>query len=402
MGGRVVTTDQAQAVYAAEDLWRNKEPQARIRFGDWNEVWPFYYTLTERCRDHGMGDLKPPRVKPRRGALEAHYDASTGTVFLPPYDKGGSWALNTGTAIHEFAHHVSPGRGHGSAYRQAMLDCLNALGWDADLLADCYAEVGLTTSDKADGITDKVGKLLTVADKAGTDEERRTYIEKAEGLAAEHSINLALIRKKQADAEENGDRDRPITGELFSLTALPSVTYRKLAVELAASIGRAHGAECTIRGKSEYMTFYGFSEDVHLTELMINRVTPMMFEESDRYLRTPDHRYSGVAAVSARITFCQHFAIEVGDRLRKAVKQAEREMVETLALTDGTDASVSTELALREKAVEVADYVAHEFKRQGVRGSWKGSRTSNWSGGAANAGKSAAQNANLYGRKELG
>jgi hypothetical protein len=396
-----MTTDQAQAVYAAEDLWHSKEPLARTRFGDWNEVWPFYYTLTERCREAEVADVKPPAVKPRRGALRAHYDPATATVFLPPYDKGGSWALKTATAIHEFAHHLTPGAGHGPAFRQAMLDCLTAIGWNADLLADCYAQVGLTTSDKADGLTDKVSKLLTHADKAATDEERRTYIEKAEGLAATHSINLALIRKKQADAEGSGERDRPITGEMFSLTALPSTTYRNLAVELGSAIGRAHGAQCTIRGKSQWMMFYGFSEDVYLTELMFTRVTPMMFEEADRYLRSPEHRLSGVASVSARITFCQNFAWEVGNRLREAVKQTEKEMVETLALTDG-NASVSTELALREKAVEVADYVAHEFKRQGVRGSWKGSNTSNWSGGAASAGKSAAQNANLYGRKELG
>lgn len=396
-----MTTDQTQAVYAAEDLWSKKEYHAQTKFGDWNEVWPFYYTLADRCREAGVADVKPPAVKKRRGALAAHYDAATATVFIPPYDKGGIWALNTGTAIHEFAHHLSPGAGHGPAFRAAMLDCLTALGWNADLLADCYAQVGLTTTDKGDGITDKVNKLLLHADKAATDEERRIYLEKAEGLAATHSINLALIRKKQADAEDNGERDRPITGELYSLMALPSTTYRNLAVELGSAIARAHGAQCTIRGKSQWMTFYGFPEDVHLTELMLTRVTPMMFEESDRYLKSPEHKASGVASVSARITFCKNFAWEVGRRLAEAVKETEREVVETLALTD-SNASASTELALREKAVEVADYVAHEFKRQGVRGSWSGSRTSNWSSGAANAGKSAAQNANLYGRKELG
>jgi putative metallohydrolase (TIGR04338 family) len=391
-------TDQTQAVYAAEDLWEKKEPRARTRFGDWNEVWPFYYELAERCRENGVADVKPPAVKPRKGALKAHYDASTATVHLPPYDKGGIWALTTATTVHEFAHHLSPSAGHGPAFRAAMLDCLRVLGWDADLLADCYAQAGLTTTDKADGITDKVNKLLLHADKAGTDEERRTYIEKAEGLAAEHSINLALIRKKQADADGHGDR--PTTGGLFSLHALPNTTYRNLAVELGSAIARAHGAECSIRGKSAYITFYGFPEDVYLTELMLTRITPMMFEESDRYLKSPEHRYSGAASVSARITFCQNFAWEVGRRLREAVQQTEREVVETLALTDG-NAATSTELALREKAIEVQDYVAHEFKRQGVKGSWKGSRTSNWSGGAADAGRSAAQNANLYGRKEL-
>jgi len=183
---------------------------------------------------------------------------------------------------------------------------------------------------------------------------------------------------------------------MYALTALPNVTYRNLAVELGSAISQAHGAHCTIRGKSSYMTFYGFPEDVHLTELMLARVTPMMFEESELYLRSPEHKTSGVATTSARITFCKNFAWEVGRRLREAVKVTEKKMME---ITDGT---VSTELVLREKAIEVADYVAFEFKRQGVRGSWRGSNTSNWSGGAADAGQTAAKNANLYGRKELG
>lgn len=393
-------TDQAQAVYAAEDLWENREQRACIKFGDWNEIWPFYYTLAERCREAGVADLKPPVVKVQKGALQAHYDAATRTVFMPAYSQGGSWALNTGTALHEFAHHMTPGAGHGPAFRQAMLDLLGAIGWDADKLAECYESVGLTTSDKAEGITNKVGKLLTHAAKAATDEERDTYIEKAEGLAATHAINLALLRKRQADAED-GVRDRPITSDFYSLMALPSTTYRNLAVELGSAICNAHGAKCTIRGKSQYMTFYGFSEDVHLTELMIARVTPMMFEEANRYLKSAEHRESEVAGVSARITFCKHFSYEVGNRLREAVKQSKKEMVETLALTDG-NASTSTELALREKAIEVADYVEYEFKRLGVKGSWKGSNTNSWSSGAAFAGQTAAQNANLFGRKELG
>jgi hypothetical protein len=186
---------------------------------------------------------------------------------------------------------------------------------------------------------------------------------------------------------------------MFPLTALPSVTYRNLAVELGSAICRAHGAECTIRGKSTYMTFYGFPEDVHLTELMLARVAPMMFEESDDYLKSPEHRHSGAAATSARITFCKNFAWEVGRRLAEAVKQTERAMQETLAITDGT---VSTELVMREKALEVRDYVAYEFRRQGVKGSWRGSNTSAWSGNAADAGRESAQRANLYGRRELG
>lgn len=393
-----MTTDQAMAVYAAEDLWEHRDWNASIRFGDWNEVWPFYYDLTERCREAGFADVAVPQVKARKNALKAHYDSATATVFIPPYSKGGVWALTTATAIHEFAHHLAMKSGHGPEFRRVMVGLLDVLGWNSELLAECYAEVGLTMSDKADGITDKVNKLLTHADKAATDEERRTYLEKAEGLASTHSINLALLRKKQADAEDDGERDRPMTGELFSLQSLPSVTYRNLAVELGSSIAYAHGAYCTIRGKSQYITFYGYSEDVHLTELMLTRITPMMFEEADRFLKSEEHRQSGVGSVSARITFCKNFAGEVGVRLSQAVRETEKQVAETLALGD---VSVSTEIALREKAVEVRDYVNYVFKRQGVKGSWTGSRASGSNDTAASAGRAAGKSANLYGHTEL-
>lgn len=391
--------DQTTAVYAAEDLWSKREANAQIRFGDWHEVQPFYVNLAAafRAADH---HVYPPTVRPRKGALAAHYDAATSTVFMPPYDRGGVWALSTATAIHEFAHHIAEAGGHGPEFRAAMVLCLEVMGWNAELLVECYAEVGLTTDARADGITDKVGKLLTHAEKAGTPEEQKTYIEKAESLAAEHSINLALLRKRQADANDpEGVRDKPTTGSLYSLMALPSTTYRNLAVHLSASVCDAHGVKSVIRGKSNYITFFGFPEDITLTELMMTRVTPMMFEAADEYLKSPEHKMTGVASVSARITFCKNFAYEVGNRLKEAVAQTETRMQETLAITDG---STSTEIALREKQVEVADYAAYEFKRMGVRGSWKGSNTSNWSGTAAMAGKSAAQSADLFGRKELG
>lgn len=394
-------TDVAQAVYAAEDLWEANEFLARTRFGNWNEVQPFYVTLAEKFREVGR-DVFPPTVRPRKGAVKAHYDTALQSVFIPPYEIGGSWALTTATAIHEFAHHLSPGAGHGAEFRAAMVDCLNVLGWDSEPLLRCYEEVGLTVSDKADGITDKVNKLLLHADKAGTDEERRTYLEKAEAMATEYSINLALVRKRQADKEDDGSRDRPMTGKLYSLLALPNVTYRNLAVELGTQVAYAHGARCTIRGKSSHMTFYGFPEDIDLTELLITRITPMMFEESDRYLKSPEHRLSGVHSTSARITFCKSFASEIGYRLKEAVTRVTEERIAAETATHGDEVTTvtGTELALRGKELEVADYVAYEFKRAGVRGSWSGSK-SQWSSEASSAGRTSARRVNIYGRKSL-
>lgn len=392
--------DQTQAVYAAEDLWSTRETGSRVKFGDWNEVWPFYYNLVKTLKESGI-ETSVPNIAPRKGALAAHYDASTRTVYLPPYANGGVWALTVGTALHEFAHHMTPGSDHGAEYREAMITCLDAMGWDSEPLKEAYAEAGLTDSAKGDSITDKVSKLLVHAEKAGSDAERDTYLSKAESLATEHSINLALVRKRQADSEGRGD-DRPTTGELFSLLALPNTTYRNLAVELGCAIANAHGVETTIRGKSQHMTFYGYTEDIRLTELLFTRVTPMMFEASDRYLKTDVHKQSGVASVSARITFCKNFAYAVGDRLKEAVKTTTQEIIrQELEAAYEEGGNSSTEIALRDKEIEVRDYVQYEFKRLGVRGRWGGSKTSSWSSEASSAGHAAGQRANLFGRKEL-
>lgn len=394
-----MTTDQASAVYAAEDLWMRRHQQTAALFGDWNEIWPFYFALAERCTEHGR-EVKPPSVKPRKGALKAHYDNWTKTVHIPPYAKGGVWALNVGTAIHEFAHHLSPGTGHGPAFREAMLFCLKALGWQKELegLEQAYSEAGLGTTDKGDGMIDKVAKLMSHAEGASTPEEKMAFIEKAEALASEHAINLAMLRKRQAD--DKGDRDRPTESKMYSLRMLPSATYRKLTVTLGTCIIMAHGGASAIYGGGDYMIFYGFPEDIELTELMLTRITPMMFEAADEHVTSVEFHLTGVAKQSGRIEFCNSFAYEINRRLREVVKATARRMEEEqLAIGDG---EFSTAIVLRDKELEVADYVAYEFKRKGVKGTFKGSRSSTLSGTATEAGRAAAREVNLYGRKEIG
>lgn len=394
------TIDQSEAVYAAEDLWEKNDPQARVRFGDWHEVQPFYVRLAKAFRDNDI-HLYPPTVRPRKGALKAHYDRGLSSVFIPPYDKGGSWALNTGTAIHEFAHHVAGVGGHGPEFRAAMIQCLQMMGWDETILEKCYRDAGLTLSEEDDGILSRVSKIYAQAEAPGrTVEEQKVFLEAAQRMASKHSIDLALMRKKQADKDDA--HARPIAGEMFDLMGLPNVTYRNLAVELASSVCNAHNVRCTIRGKSQWMTFYGFPEDVTLTELMVTRVTPMMFEAADAYLKSPEHKEAGVGATSARITFCKNFAWEINARLREAVKQT---VEETVAIERGStdpEMSTSTEIALRDKEIELADFIEHQWKKEGVKGSWKGSNTSNWNATAADAGRTAGRQANLFGRKELG
>lgn len=394
--------DQTAAVYAAEEMWIHRDPSAGIRFGDWMEVQPFYVTLASHFREQGE-EIYPPTVVPSKTVLKAHYDPHTKSVHIPPYERGGVWALNAGTAIHEFAHHLVPAGGHGPDFRAAMIQCLQVLGWDHTFLETAYAEAGLGLSAEDDGILAHVAKIYAQADAPGrTTEEKQAFLERAQMLATRHQIDLAILRKKEADRSGRSERTRPTASKLFPLTALTNATHRKLVVDLASNIANAHGATLTIHGKSQYLTFYGFPEDVDLTQLMVTRVTPMMFEAADEYVASPERKATGVSAVSARIAFCQSFSSEVGRRLRAAVKQTTEKMVEEERQITENGETTGTEIALRAKELEVRDFVAYEFKRLGVRGTWKGSRSSDWSMTSYEAGRKAANEANLFGHKLLG
>lgn len=207
-----------------------------------------------------------------------------------------------------------------------------------------------------------------------------------------------MMRKKQADRENQDNIDRPITGQVYSLEALPNVTYRNLAVELASAIRQTQGTNMTIWGKSSFLHFYGYAEDIAVTELLVTRITPMMFDAADDYLQSNEHRESGVHTTSARISFCQSFICEVGMRLREAARRTEAELIQELP----EEERETTALVLRGKEVEVYDHYLYELKRIGVKGTWKGSNTSTMNLSASAAGTRAGAEANIFGRKQIG
>jgi putative metallohydrolase (TIGR04338 family) len=397
-------SSQTEAVYAAEDAWvaawaaDPAAESANLRFGTWQDAKPFVEAVMARVNarraDDGVAPLAVPRVRARKGALKAHYDPATRTIALPTFEAGGTWALNQATVLHELAHHLDPEAGHGPSFRTTFVELLETLGWlhVAELLRTAFARIDAGRASES--LLDKISKLLAHAEKAGTTAERDTYLAKAETLATEHSIDLARARAGRAD---RSGAAAPTTREI-DLRLAGGPRLRNLLVVLAFHIAHSQGIQATVHG-NHLVTFYGFTEDLDVTDALFVHLAPMMMRDSDAYLASPRHKRSGFHGASARISYCRAWAAEVGRRLNEA-REATQEAAVTAELPGG-QAGVSTAVALREKQLQLDDYVAYEFKHRGVRGTWTGPQTSDWSEPAATAGKRDGARASLSDRKAL-
>ncbi len=79
-----------------------------------------------------FGPVSPPRVCPRRGATKAHYCA--GSIFIP-IGMDGKWAQRELVILHELAHHIAAGDGHGPRFADTFLTLLGmVLGPEVELI----------------------------------------------------------------------------------------------------------------------------------------------------------------------------------------------------------------------------------------------------------------------------
>lgn len=92
------------------------------KFGDVASIGPYLekvltYGPVARLPRAGV----PVTVRERNGNRRAHYEADTATIAVPPYRRGGTWALRETVVLHELAHHLTPGEGHGPAFTAHLL-----------------------------------------------------------------------------------------------------------------------------------------------------------------------------------------------------------------------------------------------------------------------------------------
>lgn len=85
-----------------------------------------------------LGEVAPPRLRPRRGVRSAHWEPP-GTIALPVPEHGEPWALRETVLLHELAHHAAEttgrARGHRAPFPAAVLLLVRAvLGEEAALV----------------------------------------------------------------------------------------------------------------------------------------------------------------------------------------------------------------------------------------------------------------------------
>ncbi|MFC7493971.1 MULTISPECIES: DUF7168 domain-containing protein [unclassified Nocardioides] len=410
--------DETSAVYAAEDLYatwldharrapgqalhvrvgdevRSFEPELEPRFSDPGDVQTYVDRVLHHLAatdatylDRGGHDLTrvPLRVRPRRGRLRAVYEADElpdhGVIALPTREVGGRWSLRAAVVLHEVAHHLTAGGGHGPAFRATHLRLLEDLGLpvQAELLHTAYRLQSLDTGvDGDDRTLLRIGRLLRQAERTGNLAEREAFFAKAQALATRHQIALAVARASAGDEER---REEP-TYETVR-TGEPGKRSLARYVRLLLEVARVNDLEAAIYSDNTRVTLYGYPSDIAIAKALYAALVTQMVADGDDHLRSGAHKADrqevwdprrrrwvsrAVHGSTARTAFYEAWTVHVADRLAAARAHARARAEDAAA---SRSAPVSTELALRAKEIEVVDYFARMKDEHGVRGTWRG------------------------------
>jgi putative metallohydrolase (TIGR04338 family) len=351
--------------------------------------------LRDAGKDYGGQESRPVAVRPRRGNTKAVYSA--GEIAIPPLQVGGSWALRSSVVLHELAHHLAGEGGHGSTFRATFIRLLEDLGkpvW-AELLHLAFASEGLDAVEHhvGDDTIAKIAKLLRQAERASNEHERAAFLAKAQSLATQHSIALAVARAHTADEER---REGPVE----ETVVIGEHGKRGLSryVRLLLNIAGANDLKCLISHDSTRVFLYGFRDDIQVVRALYESVLVQMVTDCQTFLR--DEGPSVVPTITRRLAFYEGYAIRIGQRLYDVRDRARAHAIDH----SEPERSESTALALRAKEIAVSDHFAEIVRKQRIRGSYRGATSQNSPGArpALLAGHAAADRARLGGERALG
>jgi len=280
-----------------------------------------------------------------------------------------------------------------------------------------------------DKILRQIAAALRTAENAGTEAESDNAMQVAQRLATRYSIDLAVARSHAAPAKRSTPTHRTVTlGE-------PRKRGLRTYVELFLSIAAANDVTCNIAHNSTYVVAFGYEDDIDVCEALYASLVVQMVRAGDAYLKLGTYRHELVprqvtaptrlgrtrkqwemapmSSAMARINFHTAFAVRVGERLLAAREQArsdavaaDREIMRRTGVSAGATAGDATagktgaELAIVEKAAEVADYYRSTST---ARGTWQGGRArTDHSEDAIRAGNRAGSTARLGTERSIG
>ncbi len=278
-----------------------------------------------------------------------------------------------------------------------------------------------------------IANLLRKAERTDNQHEKDAFFTRAQTLATRNSIDLAVARAHTAKAEQREQiEERAVRIGYKGTTGLADY------VQLFLAIGKANDLRFLIANDSTVVYAHGFPSDIDVTEALYASLVGQMVKASEEYLKTGDHKndtvwveggykkkytgekdywgdreytedyvpghYKPVHGRVARRSFYAGFASRIQTRLLEAKQTTEQAAIledETAQQAQqGTSGLVSLALVLVEKQTAVTEWHAAEIKRRGIRGSYKGGRSSGHSGSGRQAGDRAGRSANLGGNTQ--
>ncbi|MFT3661205.1 MAG: DUF2786 domain-containing protein [Gordonia sp. (in: high G+C Gram-positive bacteria)] len=263
-----------------------------------------------------------------------------------------------------------------------------------------------------DKLLTRIAGLLRQAEGTDNEHEAEAFLAAAQRLATAASIDLAVARDHDPALKS---RAAPITRQITVGAA--GKRGLRTYVQLFVHIGRANDLTVDVASNSTYVIAYGFASDIDAVEALYASLVVQMVAASDAYLKSGAYRSETaqrvvvtgdgprrrrvveektLSPITARLNFQSAFAERIGARLMRARDEQRRHAMRE----EAPGGSSSTALALRHKAVEVADFHRAESK---ARGTWRPSRASaGYSSAARKAGDTAGRRAKIGVDRPLG
>ena len=213
-------------------------------------------------------------------------------------------------------------------------------------------------------------------------------MERAQQLATAYAVDLELARSRQAARRGAAE---PLVQERVDVGARGKRGNRH-RVLLYSVVARVNDVMVNVAHDSTYVLGFGHRADLDVVERLWASLAVQMTAAAQRRLDAGEHRASGVAAQTWRLSFYDGWVEAVGERLAAA---RERAVSQATADTPAREGEPSTALVLRAKAERVQDFYASTSQ---ARGSWRGP----WSGRTAVSGRATASGRADGARADLG
>ena len=261
----------------------------------------------------------------------------------------------------------------------------------------------------ADRVLDRIAALLAKAERTEHQAEAEVYLAKAQAMATQASVDLAVARARTARREA---REQP-TQRTITIGERGKRANTHL-VTLFVTVGHCNGLQVDVAHNSTYVIAYGMPSDLELAGALFGSLATQMTASANAWLALGEWREDTYisrdgwrkphTAQTARAAFYRGFIERIGRRLVEArdevIAQAQSTVVD-VPDDAGRQHSTTGALVLRAKDAEVRSFYRSSSSARGAWGGYSGNVSRN-GGAASQAGRKAAANARLSSAKAVG